>query len=775
MAKVSRAQDPGAWMFFAHSTTQADQSDWEPYADHWQAVRALAMARGAKFGAAAAVAAAAEFHDLGKLTAEFQHYIAGGQAKGPDHSTAGARALLAMALKPHDRLMAEVLAYGVAGHHAGLPDKTGGSDGTLEQRLAREDLPVLDPSWRTMHPEAPGALWPPAFKPEGKEASFQLAFLGRMIFSCLVDADFLATEAFYGAKGDCAIDRTWPALPAVVADLIAGLDRHRATLPRVGLAPGLLAIREQSFQAAIARAAETRGVFTLDLPTGAGKTLTSLGFALHHAAAHGLDRIIYAIPFTSVIDQTATIFRTILGEDIVLEHHSAIEVSAEAEEGATSDAQSAEAKRRRAAENWQAPIVVTTNVQLFESLFAHRPSRCRKLHNIARSVIILDECQTVPLHVLKPAVAALRELCRFYGCSVVLCTATQPALIAPRFAGGFVEPRPLVAESARLHTELRRVTSRLRGRMSDEDLIGELGQVAQGLVIVNSRGHALTLYHAARNSLGKAGLIHLSTRQTAADRKKILDGVKRDLAEGRPCRVVATSLIEAGIDISFPRAWRAEAGLDQIIQAAGRVNREGRTAADVSFIDIFIPDAATMPAEIKRFADVTRLVAARHGDDLFSPAAITAYFQEVYWWAKDGLDRTMMSGLNGMQPQAVMDQFKVSRGSTDFAYRTVGETFRLIKDGMEPVIITQNDKAKSALDDLARGHITPGAAAQRLQTHIVQVPPFFRKLLLANQHARFLPGFGDQFCILMKGTLYEKELGLAWEQAGDIELEQSII
>lgn len=760
-------------MFFAHSTARADKADWEPYAEHWRKVARLASARAAKFGAETAAGIAGEFHDLGKLTRAYQDYIAGGARQGPDHSTAGARELLALAQGREDGLMAELLAYAIAGHHAGLPDKTGASDGTLTERLARQDLPALDPAWRAKHSQNPSRLRPPSFKAEGSEAAFQLAFLGRMLFSCLVDADFLATEAFYAERDGRPVDRAWPALPDIIDGCIAALDRYRAGLAKSGTDPQLLAIRGESFAAAVAQAAADPGVFTLDLPTGAGKTLTSLGFALHHAKAKRMQRIIYAIPFTSVIDQTAAIFRSILGEDVVLEHHSALDASARPEEGEPYDRQSAEAKRRRAAENWEAPVVVTTNVQLFESLFAHRPSRCRKLHNIVRSVIILDECQTVPLHVLRPAIAALRELCRAYGCSLVLCTATQPALLEPDFSGGFQQARALAPDAAALHRQLRRATPRLRGSLSDAALVGELGEASQGLVIVNSRAHALRLYNLARAE-GLAGLTHLSTRQTATDRSAILARVKAGLKAGTPCRVIATSLIEAGIDISFPRAWRAEAGLDQIIQAAGRVNREGQAPATESFIDIFAAEAPP-PPEIARFAEVMRQVAERHRDDLFSAAAINRYFREVYWQAGPALDRTMMPGPAGTQPQAVMEQFSVSSGRTDFAYRRVGENFRLIKDGMAPVIIKNERTAQDILANLASGRLSPGAAARGLQPFLVQVPPHYRRLLLDNKHASFVAGLDDRFCVLQSENLYTPEMGLAWEQADEVELTYSII
>src|SRR6516162_5090608 len=333
----------------------------------------------------------------------------------------------------------------------------------------------------------------PGFRWEERDRSrlaFQLGFLGRMIFSCLVDADFLDTEAFYARAEGRRVDRTWPRLPVVVDGLIAAFDAHMAEKRKAAPETIVNHLREEVLTHVRGRAGEAPGIFTLTVPTGGGKTLASLAFALDHSRRHGLDRIVYGIPFTSVIDQTATIFRNILGGDIVLEHHSAIdEERVGFREGAD--------KLRLAMEDWAAPIVVTTNVQLFESLFANRPSRCRKLHNLARSVIVLDEAQTIPLAVLRPCVAVLDELGRNYGTSIVLCTATQPAVSIPDFPGGIQlgPDRELAPEPTRLHVALKRVAVRHGGEMTDDDLIVALGGVHQGLMIVNSRAHALALYH----------------------------------------------------------------------------------------------------------------------------------------------------------------------------------------------------------------------------------------------------------------------------------------
>ena len=371
-------------------------------------------------------------------------------------------------------------------------------------------------------------------------------------------------------------------LPVIIDLLIARFTAHMSAMREGQLSQ----LRSDILNHARSKAALPRGVFTLSVPTGGGKTLTSLGFALDHAKAHGLERIVYGIPFTSIIDQTAEIFRIVLGADTILEHHSGFDPLRDLEaEREVRD------KMRLAMQDWAAPIIVTTNVQLFESLFANRSSRCRKLHNLVNSVIILDEAQTIPLPLLRPCVAVLDELTCNYGCSVILCTATQPALAAPRFKGGFnLSPeRELAPDPVGLAKKLQRVTFDIhQSKLSDADLVQEIAGVDQALVIVNKRSHALDLYNATKTA-GLSGLVHLTTRQTASDRRQILTRIKDDLRNARPCRVIATSLVEAGVDLDFPRVWRAEAGLDQIAQAAGRCNREGLRPVADSIVTVFTP------------------------------------------------------------------------------------------------------------------------------------------------------------------------------------------
>lgn len=759
-------------MHYAHSTEREDRSDWQFLADHLRAVAELAGERGSKFGARKAAELAGWLHDLGKYSEAFQSYIAG-RGGSVDHSTAGACEAIKRSGAGMDKLIAELVAYAIAGHHAGLPDRRGTS-ASLDTRVTERKIPALDLTWIGDVEADFQSLLPPNLALDRDRAAFQLAFLGRMIFSCLVDADFLDTEHHYAKVSGNAVDRDWPTLKDNVDDLVSAfdayMDRKLAGIPEEARAAPLNVLRRDILAHVRAKASMPRGVFTLEVPTGGGKTLASLAFALEHAKHWSMDRIVYAIPFTSIIDQTAQIFGDILNEGFVLEHHSQIETRSDrSEEADHCQDQLPEIKLRRAMENWAAPIIVTTNVQLFESLFAHRPSRCRKLHNLANAVIILDETQTIPLHVLRPCVAALDELVRNYGCTVVLCTATQPALLAPTFTGGFEKTNELAPDPAKLHDAFRRVTLRLAGKLTDDALIAELGEVEQGLIIVNSRKHARALYLAAKTR-GLEGLVHLTTRQTAADRKEILEAVRRRLRADEACRVIATSLIEAGVDVSFPRVWRAEAGLDQIIQAAGRCNREWELPKEDSFVIVFRPHEAKPPHEIAGFAAALSRIVPSH-PDLFSQAAIETYFREVYWQRGDGLDRIQVKNLNGESvPGSVQKSFAVSGGATDFSYRTVGEAFRLIKDGMEPVIIAIDEEPKAILKAM-RGGMPAGTAARKLQRHLVQVPPRDRNILIENGHVAFVHGFDTQFAVLKTENFYSREQGLVWERADELGIE----
>jgi CRISPR-associated endonuclease/helicase Cas3 len=742
--------------YFAHSGEKANRSDWQRLSDHLHNVAKLAGNMAAVFGCSRQAFLAGLAHDLGKYNPAFQRRLMGNPAS-VDHSTAGAATLLNLG-KGKNLGMAELIAYGIAGHHAGLPDKSSESPACLKDRLAGF-TDELDPTWRNEIALDIGDLYPRHFGFDKAHAAFQFAFLGRMIFSCLVDADFKDTEAFYVALRSLRADRDWPSLQSLLPEFHAAFEAHMERMPKADTPVNRL--RQEILTHVRGKASMAPGLFTLTVPTGGGKTLASLAFALDHAKAHGLRRIIYAIPFTSVIDQTAKIFRDVLGDDHILEHHSAIEEETPRERAGRD-------KLRLAMEDWAAPVVVTTNVQLFESLFAARPSKARKLHNIAGSVIILDEAQTLPLNLLAPCVRALDELARNYGCSIILCTATQPALDARSLpdhpAGLKLEGRELAPDPHRMGDAFKRITIRHGGEMSNTALIASLAETRQALVIVNSRKHALALYQEAK-AAGLTDLVHLSTRQYAAHRKIILDTVRASLKAGGPCRVIATSLVEAGVDLDFPRVWRAEAGLDQIAQAAGRCNREGRRAPEESIVTIFSAPDFPPPAEISGLTGDMKRMAGNHAD-LLSPPALREYFEEVYWRkGRDGLDR-----------KGILGRFKLGANDTDFAYRSAAEDFRLIESGMVPVIVARDDDARRSVAKLKVPEISSGLLARQLQLYIVQIPVKARDLLIASGRVAFACAElrADQFAVLQDEALYTGA-GLIWEDAEYLPIEGLVI
>lgn len=729
---------------FAHSGRAEDFSDWQTLDDHLRATAERAQKVGAVLGIGQMASVAGAWHDYGKHDPAFQRRLQGAPGS-VDHSTAGAAELLERA-KGSERIAAELLAYAILGHHAGLPD-AGGSDAAMSRRIDRftNAVPPRVAAGATVDfaPLMPELM----ARVRRQGAGFDLSVVGRMVFSCLVDADYRDTEAYYDRLEGRLRDRDWPELQDILPRLRAGFDAHMAQFPAES---DLNRRRAQVLAHVRDRAALAPGLFTLTVPTGGGKTLASLGFALDHAARHGHRRIIYAIPYTSIIDQTAATFRDLFREigDIVLEHHSTIDIE-KGEQGGRD-------KARLAMEDWAAPMVVTTNVQFFESLFAARPAKCRKLHNIAGSVIILDEVQNLPRHLLMPTLRMIDTLATHYGCSIVLCTATQPAFDSRQLKQGglALEGRELAPDPPALAAQLRRARIHRAGVMEDAALIDALREAPQGMVIVNSRKHALDLFQAARAE-GLEGAIHLTTRQYPAHRRRILAQIRARLADGAPCRLIATSLIEAGVDLDFPKGWRAEAGLDSLVQSAGRVNREGKRPLADSTLTVFEAPGQPLPAALKPLIDRMRSTASQF-EDLLAPEAMRDWFEKVYW--REGPER---------MGQAMVDAFVCGRSGTDFPYRTTAEAYRMIDSPMVPVIVAIEPEAEAGVARLEVPEVPAGAIARALQPFTVQVPDRARTLMVQNGHARFhAPGLrGDQFCVLETERLYDPDSGLRWEHA----------
>lgn len=594
-------------VYYAHKTGDGRLQSMAEHA-HQTAARAGQFAEAFGFGEEAACAGL--FHDAGKYASAFQARL-NGSNQTYEHSSAGMDLFAERAKKSRSR-MDLLLAYAIAGHHAGLPD-TGSRADTVDgdtfvakQKRREENKNDFGAYREDLGEPPPLRALPEAFCPAaGDWYSYQ--FLGRMLFSALVDADFLDTEAFMSGRASVRDE-------GEAFDLLR--ERFACYMRQFAGKTGKLNGNRAAILEACRRAApEKKGLFRLTVPTGGGKTLSSMAFALDHLKTHGMKRILYVIPYVSIIKQTVKIFEDIFGERNVLGHYSTADMGTGGEWGERSPAE-------LASENWDKPIVVTTNVRFFESLYANRPSDCRKLHNIADSVIIFDEAQMLPVELLRPCLRAISELVNRYGCTAVLCTATQPAL-ERLLADNGITAREICPDIAGMYPDFARVQYRMLGVCGDEALCGRLRDVGSALCVLNSRKGVRDCYRALRGD----GVYHLSTYMTPAHLGRSIETIRTRLSRGEKCLVLSTSLIEAGVDLDFPTVFREMAGLDSILQAGGRCNREGKRRPEDSPVYVF---SRENPSE--RFSEVSAIT-ERIGElyhDISLPEAIHAYFERLY-------------------------------------------------------------------------------------------------------------------------------------------------
>jgi CRISPR-associated endonuclease/helicase Cas3 len=670
------------------------------------------------------------WHDLGKYAQAFQNKLrtaAGDEAHleakaRVNHSTAGGLYAVEQ-FKERGRL----LAYIVAGHHAGLPDWEADRTGqaALSQRLLEKELLAA-----ALVSDIPAEILEQQF-PVEKPTCRDPAFWLRMLFSCVVDADFLDTEDFF--EPEKAIRRSgYPAL----SELLAPFSIYMADKQAEARDTAVNQIRAGILARCIEKAKDLPGIFSLTVPTGGGKTLSSMAFALHHAAIHRQRRIIYVIPYTSIIEQTADQFREIF-VDAVVEHHSNLDVTDEERETPRS---------RLACENWDAPIIVTTNVQFFESLFAGRTSRCRKLHNIAGSVVVLDEAQLLPPEFLRPILKVLDELRKHYAVTILLCTATQPAL-GPHKSSGFTFEglegiREIMEDPANLYNSLKRVEVKLPEQIHEpitwEELAEELVQLPSVLCIVNRRDDCRLLW-----SLMPRDTFHLSALMCGAHRSYRIAEIKARLDADRPTRVVSTQLVEAGVDIDFPVVYRAMGGLDSIAQAAGRCNREGLMKKGV--LAVFTPPSRPPVGVLRQAAEIGARLLNEPETDPLAPDRFTAFFREFYWvQGEDRLDARNI--LHDLKPD---NEFR-------FSFRTAAANFKLIDDTRQaPVIVSYGEKGARLVDQLTR--LGPERwLLRKLQRYVVNLPKHLHDRLRMDGAIREIHA---GIFIQGHGALYDDNLG----------------
>ena len=662
-------------MLYAHTPNSSGQ--WHELQAHLQATAAMARAFAVRFDAGELAYYAGLWHDMGKFHPQFQAYLQacaqGNRAQPHPHARYGAA---------YAERHCPLLAFPIMGHHAGMPDKS-----NLKARLQQvADLPQAEqPALQAMPALAPPQVSLPHWLQQND--ALQAELLTRMLFSCLVDADFLDTEAHFNPQR--AAQRPQGYDLRTLWDLF---ERNQNALLASAPPTPVNAVRRAVYKDALQAAQGKPGLYALTAPTGAGKTRALLAFALKHALANGLERVIVALPYTSIIDQTAEVYRQILGDDVVLEHHSALEVDDLSE--------TALERHRLLSENWDAPLIVTTFVQLFESLFSNLPSRCRKVHRLARSVIVLDEAQTIPVELLKPTVYALQQLIDDYGATVLLSTATQPALGQIQFAKS---PVQVVVDPAQHFQMLRRVDYRVDLTPRNYDwLADEIAAREQVMVVLNTRKDALATIDALRQRHPHVmpSVFHLSTLLCPAHRREVLAEVKRRLEHGEPCRLVATQVVEAGVDLDFPVVMRAVGPLDRIVQAAGRCNREGRlTRGEVIVFEL--AQGSTPRGAYRTGTDEARITLQQPNADLHDPNTYTDYFARLYG-------------------DVSLDREGIQQAREGFQFETVAQKYRLIRDDTYPVIVVNYDpNAVNALLQQGRAIVQAGGIPpQRWRQHL---------------------------------------------------------
>jgi len=779
------SEDPIEGTPWAHSSqgADADRSAFHPLVDHLHAVGSKA-ASFAPFGADWARIAGL-WHDLGKFRPGFQAYIrqtADAHIEGrlpaasqKTHSAAGAlQALEAFEARfgRGARAAARPLAYVIAGHHAGLADwHPSDANPGLHARLMGSGCDASGVEYReavaACRRHAPDLLQLPSdFELQrvlgaipGLRSGNPLALATwvRMLFSALVDADFLDTEAFMDKRRE---ERRsgWLALSAYRNRL----DLHLARLQQQAQDDGrgqdpVMQARSEVLAQCRDKARRRPGVFTLTVPTGGGKTLSSLAFALDHAGLHGHRRVIYAIPYTSIIEQTADVFKSIFGVDAVVEHHS----QADTED----DGHLETARSRLACENWDAPLVVTTNVQLLESLFAARTSRCRKLHRIVGSIIVIDEAQLLPPDFLQPVLDVLRLLVEHYGVTLILCSATQPVLgdtqrFDPRQSlRGLPAATPIVDDELGLFGILRRTRfewpTDLAQETPLEHVADQMAEESAALAIVNTRADAAELLQLLAARCSEPAL-HLSAAMCGQHRADVIAQIRRRLTDRRsgndlrPLRVVSTQLVEAGVDIDFPVVYRALAGMDSLAQAAGRCNREGRQA-EPGRVVIFVRGIPRALSVLRHGVSATCSTLVSGWNDPLDPRTFERYFP-IFLGAFPTNDR-----------HGIVDLLSREKGEFKFAFRTAAEQFRLVDDADQATVLvpyrtpgTDASPIDSAIAALSRGQ-PDRWVLRKLQRYSVQVR---RRILDTWQRHQDVTEALPGLFVLNTPLRYHERLGL---------------
>lgn len=669
------------------------------------------------------------YHDIGKFSKEFQNYLLYGGVKGSvDHTGAGSIEIFKTGLNSKNPTFF-LLAMCIAGHHGGLPDmgdnpKTS-EKGTLLYRLNNSNFPDCA-VYKEYLPSIKSEDVPDITK--NLTAAFAQMFYVRMLYSCLVDADYLDTEAFLADKTVLRsgfIDIT--KMKLLVDEYTSKFDPSSSALNKMRCE-----LLKQCKDAGSYNKQIHKNLYTLTIPTGGGKTLSSLSFALNRAVLTGRQRIIYVIPYTSIIEQNAGVFKGIVGKNNVVEHH--MNVVYDDTDGSN--------RKKLATENWDAPLIVTTNVQFIESIFANKPSKCRKLHNIANSIIIFDEAQMLPEDYLLPCVEVIKELTEHYNCCVVLCTATQPSL------DKFFDNKALeIIDKPKFYYDVfKRTKIKILGKLTKSELAAKLKKYSQVLCIVGTKRKAQQIFELLKE---EKNVYHLSTNMYPAHRKRILEEVRVKLKNGEVCRVISTSLIEAGVDVDFPTVYKEMDALDSIVQAAGRCNREGKRNVEDSIVYVFELEGNSNKLRLLE-KQVTENILQEY-EDISSPEAITAYFNKLHVLLAENLDK-----------RKIFEFLK--HGRQRFYFKTIASMVKIINDNTKSIFIPFDSNAKIIEQELRSGARTKelmrkmGAYCVNIyyQADNIHLESAYEKLLHNNK----IEILDENITILVDDKVYDNKIGL---------------
>lgn len=715
--------------FYAHSKKDESFDKWQTIEAHLKGVADLSEQFGKEFSSGTFSKISGCFHDFGKYSQEFQNRLIH-NAKKVDHSTAGAQFVYEI----YGDQFGKIISYVIAGHHGkGLPNGNENEASDLKNRLQKV-ICKYRKNIDTKYEQLDITTKDFPFENLDMIDGFDLSFFIRMVFSCLVDADFLDTERFMDTEKS---ESRKGYLPLNI--LKEKLDSH---LGKLGdRKKNINIIRNRILQNCLIAADNKKGCFSLTVPTGGGKTFSSLAFALKHAINNNQRRIIYVIPYTSIIEQNAEVLRSILGEDAVIEHHSNIDPSKEHN------------RSKLASENWDGSIIVTTNVQFFESLFACRGSRCRKLHNIANSVVIFDEAQMLPVDLLKPCLRTLTALTKCYNTSIVLCTATQPFLEKNKqLKEGLTDVKEIITDPQKLYNDLKRVkVNILKERMGTEALAEKLRKYEKVLCIVSTKKLAFELFNQISDL---SNVYHLSSLMCPAHRSVIIKQIKADLKSKETCRVISTQLIEAGVDIDFPVVYRAIAGIDSIAQAAGRCNREGKLSTGI--VNVFFHETGTPPGFLRKSAETAEIVLDHHINAL-SLESVEEYFKRLY----------QDSDLDKFQ---IIQELNCCASELDFSFRKIAQRFQMIRNDTKSIIIPWGEEGKKRVDELRTCFVETKGVLRGLQRYTVQIhPQIFEKI---KENFEIIK---DEYLILNNMNIYSKTTGLILETEINYSIDDLII